>query len=119
MLPAGMSQTRSDISLKGGAGLLPPLSTSKGQFGKEQDMVWSCLYSKYSATDWENETWYHLEPFLYASCTESGTRPELKAKRAKQKGQLCLMPLLALWVAPACLSVPRSFAYTLLWWEPA
>ncbi|KAF4788881.1 hypothetical protein TURU_156997 [Turdus rufiventris] len=51
----GMSQTGSDISLKGGAGLLPPLSTSKGQFGKEQDMVGSCLYSNYGAADRENE----------------------------------------------------------------
>lgn len=55
MLLAGMSQTANDISLKGGAGLLPPLSTSKSQFGKEQDIVWSCLYSKYGAADWENE----------------------------------------------------------------
>lgn len=84
MLPAGMSQTHSDISLKHGAGLLPPLSISKGQFGKEQDIVWSCLYSKYSAIDWEKEIWYHLEPFLYASCTESGTRPEFKVKRKSE-----------------------------------
>lgn len=55
MLLAGMSQTGSDISLKGGAGLLPPLSTSKGQFGKEQDMVGSCLYSNCGAADRENE----------------------------------------------------------------
>lgn len=55
MLLAGMSQAGSDISLKGGAGLLPPLSTSKGQFGKEQDMLGSCLYSNYGAADGENE----------------------------------------------------------------
>lgn len=73
MLLAGMSQTGGDISRKVGTGLLPPLSTFKGQFGKEQDIVWSCLYSKYGAAGWENEIWYHLEPFLYASCTESET----------------------------------------------
>lgn len=55
MLLAGTSQTGSDIGLKSGAGLLPPLSTSKGQLGKEKDIVGSCLYSNYGAADWENE----------------------------------------------------------------
>lgn len=33
---AGMLQTGSDISLKGGAGLLPLPSTVKGQLGKQR-----------------------------------------------------------------------------------
>lgn len=53
-LLAGMSQTDGDISLKGGAGLLPLPRTMKGQLGKKQghcvdlfvQQVWCCRLGK-------------------------------------------------------------------------
>lgn len=56
MLLAGMSQTGGDISLKGGAGLLPSPSTIKGQLGKQREhcvelfvqQVWCCRLGKWN-----------------------------------------------------------------------
>lgn len=77
----------------------------KASLASSGDIVWSCLYSKHGAADWENEIQYHLDPFPYASCTEGRTRPGVKTKRSIAFNvTFSSVGGTKFWSVPACLS---------------